>query len=314
MELRQLADQVFACEQEDRGLGWSNSGFVARAGGLVVDTLYDLPLTRRMIDLYATVQPEPARRVVNTHHNGDHCWGNQLFTEATIIAHRGCAARFHDVLPERIEALRTMADPPEQVAGFQREIACFDFSGIELRPPDDVIDGDLTLDLDGLRVDVLHVGPAHTEGDLVVHIPDEGVLFAGDVFFHRCTPIGWEGSTDRWIAALERIELLDPAWVVPGHGPVCGVDGVREMREYLTYVQREAAGHWKAGRTPLDAATRIELGPYASWTDPARLAANVHRVYRECEGAQWDDPFDLGAVMADMRAFHAILDQRTHHA
>jgi cyclase len=307
MELRRLAADVYACEQEDRGLGWSNSGFVALGGGLVVDTLYDKPLTQQMIDLYASVHPEPAQRLVNTHHNGDHCWGNQLFTSATIIAHRGCAARFHDFLPSQAEAIRTMPDPPEHLAGLQAEFAPFDFSEVELRAPDEVIEGDLTLDLDGVRADILHVGPAHTEGDLVVHLPDESVLFAGDVFFHRCTPIGWEGSTDRWIEALRRIEALAPEWVVPGHGPVCGTEGVREMREYLEYVQREARSHWEAGRTPLEASTRIELGPYATWTDPARLAANVHRVYRECEGASWDDPVDASAVMADVRALHAIL-------
>jgi cyclase len=307
MELRRLTADVYACEQEDRGLGWSNSGLVARGGGLVVDTLYDKPLTQQMIGLYASVHPDPVRRLVNTHHNGDHCWGNQLFTGATIIAHRGCAERFHDFLPSQAEAIRTMPDPPEHLAGLQAEFAPFDFSEVELRAPDEVIDADVTLDLDGMRADLLHVGPAHTEGDLVVHLPDESVLFAGDVFFHRCTPIGWEGSTDRWVEALRRIEALEPQWVVPGHGPVCGTDGVREMREYLEYVQREARTHWEAGRTALDASLRIELGPYAEWTDPARLAANVHRVYRECEGASWDGPVDASAVMADVRALHAIL-------
>lgn len=307
MELRRLTADVYACEQEDRGLGWSNSGLVARGGGLVVDTLYDLPLTREMIGLYATVHPDPVRRVVNTHHNGDHCWGNQLFTDATIIGHRGCVARFHDFLPSQAEAIRTMQSPPEHLATLQRELSPFDFSGIELRAPDHVLDGDATFDLDGVPVEIRYVGPAHTEGDLVVYLPEDGVLFAGDVFFHRCTPIGWEGSTDRWIEALRTIEQLTPQWVVPGHGPVCGVEGVREMREYLEYVQREARAHWAAGLTPLDACLRIDLGPYATWTDPARLAANVHRVYRECAGAQWDDPVDAGAVMADVRALHAIL-------
>lgn len=310
MELRRLTEYVFACEQEDRGLGWSNSGFVARGGGLVVDTLYDLPLTRAMVALYATVHPDPAATVVNTHHNGDHCWGNQLFADATIIAHRGCARRFADFLPAQAEAIRTMVDPPEHLQNLQREFSVFDFSGIELTPPTKVIDEDLVLDLDGTRVDILYVGPAHTEGDLVVHVPDEGVVMAGDVFFHRCTPIGWEGSTDRWIEALRGIEAVEPEWVVPGHGPVCGVDGVRTMREYLEYVQREARAHHAAGRTPLEACTRIELGPYATWTDPARLAANVHRVYRECEGASWDAPVDAGAVMADVRALHTILHDK----
>ena len=307
MELRRLTADVYACEQEDRGLGWSNSGLLARGGGLVVDTLYDKPLTQQMIDLYASVHPEPVQRLVNTHHNGDHCWGNQLFTSATIIAHRGCAERFHGFLPAQAEAIRTMTDPPEHLQMLHDELAPFDFSEVELRPPDEVIDGDLTIDLDGVRVDLLHVGPAHTEGDLIVHLPDESVLFAGDVFFHRCTPIGWEGSTDQWINALRRIEALAPEYVVPGHGPVCGTDGVREMREYFEYVQREASSYWKAGLTPLDASTRIELGPYSTWTDPARLAANVHRVYRECAGAQWDDPVDAAAIMADVSALHAIL-------
>ena len=310
MELRRLTADVYAFEQEDRGLGWSNSGLIAIGGGMVVDTLYDLRLTSRMLARYAEVHPEPARRLVNTHHNGDHCWGNQLLPEATIIAHRGCARRFHDFAPAQAEAIRTMVDPPEHLVALQHEFSPFDFSGIELRGPDEIIDDDVTIDLGGMPVELLYVGPAHTEGDLVVHVPHAGVVFAGDVFFHRCTPIGWEGSTDRWIDALRRIEALEPETVVPGHGPVCGVEGVRSMREYLEYVQREASDHWKAGRTPLDATLRIELGPYASWTDPARLAANVHRVYRECAGASWDDTVDAAAVMADVRAFDAVLATR----
>ena len=94
MELTQIADDVYACTQPDTGLGASNSGLVDRGGGLVVDSLYDLPRTRRMIELYATVAADPARRLVNTHHNGDHCWGNQLFPQAEIIGHRLCAANF----------------------------------------------------------------------------------------------------------------------------------------------------------------------------------------------------------------------------
>jgi glyoxylase-like metal-dependent hydrolase (beta-lactamase superfamily II) len=173
-----------------------------------------------------------------------------------------------------------------------------------------VIDGDVTLDLDGTRVDLLYVGPAHTEGDVVVHVPDDGVVLTGDVLFHRCTPIGWEGSTGRWIAALARIEALAPEWVVPGHGPVCGVDGVREMREYLEYVQREASAAYDAGVTPFDACARIELGPYARWNEPFRLAANVHRVYRERAGSAWDDQGDTGAVMADLRALRVLFSER----
>jgi cyclase len=303
MELKRLTADVYACEQPDLGLGWSNSGFVARGGGLVVDTLYDVALTARMLELYASVHPERPSRLVNTHHNGDHCWGNQLLRDAEIIAHRGCAERFAHFTPAQAEAIRTLTDPPEHLADLVREFSPFGFADVELTPPNRVIDGDLTLDLDGVAADVRYVGPAHTEGDVIVHLPEQGVVFAGDVFFHRCTPIGWEGSTQRWIDALALIESWEPEHVVPGHGPVCGVEGVRDMREYLEYVRREAQVHYEAGRSALEASRRIELGRYAGWNEPFRLPATVHRCYRELEGAQWSDPIDAASVMADVRTF-----------
>src|SRR5947208_625595 len=110
MQLEQLAPSVYACLQEDRGLGWSNSGLVSRGGGLVVDTFWDLPHTRELVATYARVARDPVRRVVNTHHNGDHCWGNQLFTGAEIIGHAACAAAFgRDAAPAMLERMKALA-------------------------------------------------------------------------------------------------------------------------------------------------------------------------------------------------------------
>jgi glyoxylase-like metal-dependent hydrolase (beta-lactamase superfamily II) len=297
--LVRLGDGAWAWLQEDKGLGWSNSGLVTGAGGLVVDTLYDLPLTRRMLDAYAEVHPDPPARLVNTHHNGDHCWGNQLLAGAEIIAHRGCAERFLEVTPERMAAIAAMPDPPEHLEHLVAAIGAFDFSGIELTPPTTVIDGDVVLDLDGRPVERLYVGPAHTEGDVVVHLPADGVLYCGDVLFHRCTPVGWEGDFATWIAALERMAALEPEHVVPGHGPLCGVDGLLELRDYLVHVVEESRVHHAAGRTPLEAAMRIELGRWAEWNEPERLAVVVHRAYKELDGGAWDEPFDRAAATLD---------------
>src|SRR5262245_60996019 len=118
MELREIGNGVYTCLQEDRGLGTSNSGLLARGGGLVVDTFWDLPHTRAMIETYAKVWTAPVRRVVNTHHNGDHCWGNQLFPDAEVIGHRRCAAAFGRERPEVMQMLRDAAggDDPELAA------------------------------------------------------------------------------------------------------------------------------------------------------------------------------------------------------
>ncbi len=296
----QLSRHVHAGEQRRSGTGWSNSGLVASGDGLVVDTLYDLHLTRQLAALYAEVQPTAPAQVVNTHHNGDHCWGNEVFAGAEIIAHKGCAERFAAFTPAAAVALQRRPDPPAHLRELCEEWAPFDFDGITLTPPTRVIDGDATLDVGGVRVDLLHVGPAHTEGDLVVWVPEEGVVLMGDVLFHQCTPIGWEGSTEQWIAALARVEELAPEHVVPGHGPVCGIDGVAAARRYLVDVQAAARDGWERGVTVLECCAGIDPGPWAMWDEPWRLAANVHRVYRECDGAGWDDPFDTVAVMSDV--------------
>jgi cyclase len=309
MELRAIASDVYACLQPDRGLGWSNSGLINRGGGLVVDTFWDLPHTRELIREYARVCTQPAARVFNTHHNGDHCWGNQLFPEAEIIGHRLCAASFGKERPESMQAVKRFAESSDAaLASFARDLEAYDFSGIELTPPTMLFDERLVLDLDGLEVQLLYVGPAHTAGDAIAYLPARRVLFTGDVLFRLCTPIGWEGTFANWTAALDRITALAPEVIVPGHGPLCGVEGPREMRAYLDYVRGEATRWFAAGVPVIEAAKRIDLGPYAGWTEPERLVFNVARAYRECRGEAYDAPIDMGEL------FRGMYELRAHRA
>ena len=89
-------------------------------------------------------------------------------------------------------------------AEFAKRLADWDFTGVELRPPTRLVDDRLTLDVGGLRVDLIYVGPAHTQGDLLVHLPEQRIVFTGDVLFRLCTPIGWEGTFQRWGEALDK--------------------------------------------------------------------------------------------------------------
>jgi cyclase len=301
MDLVELAPSVYACLQEDRGLGYSNSGLVDAGGGLVVDTFWDLPHTRALIDTYARVWRAPAGRVVNTHRNGDHCWGNQLFGGAEIIGHRLCAEQFGVESPQLMKALRGAAGSSNPAtAHLAAELAEWDFDGIELHPPTTLVDDRLELDLDGVAVQLLWVGPAHTAGDLLVHLPRERVVFTGDVLFRLCTPIGWEGTHAQWERALDAIVALDPAVIVPGHGPLCGVEGPREMKAYLQYVSGEAQRAFADGLPALEAAKRIDPGPYARWTQPERMLFTVERAYRELRGEPWNAPIDVAGLFAGM--------------
>jgi glyoxylase-like metal-dependent hydrolase (beta-lactamase superfamily II) len=301
MELTEIGKDVWTCLQEDRGLGYSNSGLIARGGGLVVDTFWDLSHTRDLIAQYARVLSAPARRVVNTHYNGDHCWGNQLFTGAEIIGHRKCPDGMRHESPQVMSMLKGAADGPDPAfASFGRLLAEWDFDGIALTPPTTLFDDRLVLDLDGLEVRLEYVGPAHTSADVIVHVPSARVVFTGDVLFRKCTPIGWDGTYAQWVAALDRIVALEPEVVVPGHGPLSGVEGPQEMKAYLLYVRRESERFFAEGLTALEAAKRIDPGPYASWTEPDRILFNVDRAYRELRGEPWDAPIDAGTLFRGM--------------
>jgi len=305
MKLEEIAPHVFACLQQEPGLGFSNSGLIDRGGGLVVDTFWDLPHTREMIDTYAAVWAAPPRRVVNTHYNGDHCWGNQLFPDADLIGHRRCAESFSKENPATLQALKSMdvAGRPG-LAGLQRALEPWDFSGIELKPPSVLFDDRLEVDLDGSPVELVYVGPAHTDSDVIVHFPERRIVFAGDIVFRLCSPIGWEGTYDRWIAALDYVISLDPDVVVPGHGPLCGVEGPREMKAYLQYVREESKSFFQAGLSIAEAARRIDLGPYEVWDGPERVFFNVERAYRELRGDPPDAPVDANFLFAGAAQLH----------
>ncbi len=195
------------------------------------------------------------------------------------------------------------------MAALAKALSVWDFEGIELRPPTTLIEDRLELDLGGIVVNLIHVGPAHTADDVIAYLPERRIVFTGDVLFRLCTPIGWDGTFDGWISALDRIISLDPEVVVPGHGPLCGVEGLREMKAYLEYVRQESRRHFDAGLSTLEAAKKVDLGPYANWTEPERILFSVERAYREFRGEPFDSPIDAVSIfrgMHELRGHHRI--------
>ncbi|UCD58051.1 MAG: MBL fold metallo-hydrolase [Candidatus Hydrogenedentota bacterium] len=303
--LVKLWDRAYAYLQKDEGLGWSNAGMIRGKGGsLLIDTLFDLSLTQKMLDQIARKIGKPIRWVVNTHHNGDHCWGNQLVADAEIIGHRLFPQEMMKTSPELTETIKKAPAEVPGVAMLQEAMEPFDFSGIKLTPPTRLFDERLTLEIDDREVQLIHVGPAHTSTDVIVFFPEERILYAGDIIFRLCTPIGWEGTFDNWIAALNRIVEFDPRRIVPGHGPLCGTEGAIEMREYLQYVYKEAKECFDREMSIADAAKKIDLGPYAGWTEPERIVFNIARAYREFRGEPHDTPVDfmeMAGLMAEIK-------------
>jgi glyoxylase-like metal-dependent hydrolase (beta-lactamase superfamily II) len=311
VKLQQVSESCYAVLNGNGRACEANSGLVNLGGGAVIDTQADLLHARRMIELFGSVQPGTPRYVINTSEGGDHVSGNQLFELAEIIAHRAVPDRMKQAAdPSRWQDLLDGAGgsvprPPGAVRPgvlamgeqLRRE---YDFHGIEPTPPTVLFDERHVLDLDGTEVHLVHVGPCHHVGDTIVHVPGEGVVFAGDAVFRRCAPMGWSGSYGKWLQCLDLIVWLDPEVIVPGHGPVCGIEGAMELKAYLEYVHDESRRCFDLGRSALDAAKEIDLGPYREWRCPARLFANVESAYRDIRNEAADSRPALESTLDSM--------------
>ena len=306
--VQDLGTGCYAYLQPDGTWGWSNSGLVTdQSESLLVDTLFDLKCTREMLAGFraATKAAERIGTLVNTHSNGDHTFGNQLVAGAEIVASRACAEEMRQRPPEQLAAMMRHWQQLGPGAAFFHEVmgTRFDFEGIALTLPTRTFERALTLKVGGKEVRLVEVGPAHTGGDVIVHVPQDRTVFTGDILFVGGHPVLWAGPVGNWIKACDLILSWDVETVVPGHGPITDKTGVRAMKQYLDYIRDEAKRRFDAGMGYEEAARDISLEPFAGWTDPERILVNVHALYREFRRDA--TPPDAMALFAAMGRYHA---------
>jgi len=304
--LHDLGNGTWAYLQPDGSWGWSNAGLVVDGeASLLVDTLFDEHLTGEMLNTMkdATgIGGSEVTTLVNTHANGDHCYGNGLCTQAEIIASQASAREMDEVPPEMLaQFIAAAPDMGDLGDYFLHCFGAFDFNGIHMRKPTRTFSGEIDIPVGDRTVRLIEVGPAHTGGDVLAWVPDEQVIYTGDILFIDGTPIMWAGPVSNWIRACNRIIELAPAAIVPGHGPLTDTAGVRAMRDYLVYIDAEARKRYDAGMSPRDAAFDIALGDYSAWGDAERIGVNVHTLYRQYSGRSTGaDTATLFGLMAEL--------------
>ncbi len=281
--LHEVGDGCFAWLEPDGSWGWSNAGLVTGDGASVlVDTLFDVPLTRNMLDgMKSVTSTKPITTVFNTHSNGDHWFGNQLLKDREIITSSAANREMPEAGPERLIALRELPGP---TGDFAREIfAPFDWSDFEATLPTRTFDGRLDLNIGGTEVQLHELGPAHTGGDTIAWVPSTRTLYTGDLLFIGGTPIIWAGPLSNWVAACDFMLDLEPEFVVPGHGPVTDTSGIHAVRDYLTYVDTETRKRFEAGMSVEEAIASFDLGEFGGLAEHGRIAQNILSVWYELD-------------------------------
>lgn len=286
----EVSENIYAYIQPDGSWWINNTGFlVGRRGVVSVDACSTERRTRDYLGTIAGLTDQPVRTLINTHHHGDHTFGNYLFAGATIVAHDRARQAMLDWGQPRSAPIWTDVD----------------WGHIELEPPFLTYEDEVRVYIDEMPCHVRYLGtPAHTTNDSVVWVPERRLLFSGDVLFNGGTPFLLQGSLSGALLALQAIRDLEPVTIVPGHGEVCGVEVVDQVESYLRFVQALALDGHKAKLSPLEVARGTDLGEFSDWLDSERIVGNLHRAYAELDGHEPGASLDFAAALNDMVAYN----------
>jgi len=296
--LSDLGNNIYCYLQPDGGWGWSNAGLIVDGDeSLIVDTLFDEKLTQEMLESMKKAEPLGMKNIhalINTHSNGDHCNGNSCVETKEIICSQATLEEMSHESPEMMAALIKQA--PEMGALGKYFLDCFgsfNFEGVTKKLPNTTFSGQTQRQVGDKLVELIEVGPAHTNGDVLVHVPSDKVVFTGDILFIEGHPILWAGPVRNWIKACDRIIAMEVDFVVPGHGPVTDNRGVRAVRDYLVYIDAESRKRFESGMSAIEAAKDIDLNLFSGWGDAERIAVNVNSLYREYRGEEQREEITL---------------------
>ena len=280
--VRSLAPGVYAVLGDTgRGSeGRANAGFVVTGDGVVViDALASPAQGEQLIRAIRSVTGEPIRWLVLTHHHPDHHFGAIALRRAgaRVIAHPDVATGVDEQGREAAESAWTLVVGKDQMAGFAYADA-----------PDRAVVAADTLRLGRQTIVVAHPwhGAAHTVGDLIVWLPADRILFAGDLLIEDGVTMVVDGSSKGLLAALDALSALSPGVVVPGHGAIPAEPAalIARTRAYMVGLRTAMRGAIERHRSlshALDSLPPADEGRPVSLH--SRLRRNANRVYLEVE-------------------------------
>lgn len=310
------------------GWGETNIGLVAGAGAsLLIDTPWDRPLTRAMLDALAPATDRaPVATVFHTHPDPDHWWGNSEVPGAEVLAAAAAAQAMRDEpTPGRLAGLRRASQVGARIprrAGLGARyvagvLAPFAFDDVHPRLPERTFTERRVETVGGTTVELIEIGAAHTVSDSIVLVPDARVAYTGDLLFAGVTPVMWHGPVDQWLAALDRLIALDADVFIPGHGAISTRLELRALHSYWAWLKHAVHEHAAAGHGTLETAKLLtatrEYHAFRAWECPERLYVNVATIERELagEGPLPTDPLTRARVFDGVaRLSHHVRHQQ----
>jgi phosphoglycerate dehydrogenase-like enzyme/glyoxylase-like metal-dependent hydrolase (beta-lactamase superfamily II) len=239
-----------------------------------------------VIEAVKKTTDKPIRYVFDTHHHGDHAYGNAVFAKAGagVIAQANCARLL------RINGPKEFADAGKPPNGRP------DVAASSLKVPNVIFDDKLVLDDGKQRIEFLFLGHAHTAGDAVAYLPKHKILCTGDACVNGAFNFMGHSDSASWIRALEKMQQLDVKVVCPGHGPVTTRDVIEKQKRYFVELRDYVKKGIEAKKSADELAKNVDFPWYKAWTGVQPTGPNVKFVYDELTGRTmpWDLVEDFG--------------------
>lgn len=315
----EVAPQIYAAispaqdmDITDAGLmdNFSNAGIILHGEGLVCDTCFDVPHAEELLEFCKKQTGRGPKYVVNTHGHWDHFWGNQVFGGASLMGHvdilKDCTASGKKAVPlfkviYRFKGLRKILS--KVMAGqfkgylsegkpFQMVIELtekdFDLTGVVPTPPTVLFEGKTTLELGGCKVELIPLGAVHSASDTVVWLPEEKVLFAGDIFADCSLPASLSAAR-RWLKVLDYIlDELCPVAIIPGHGEVYDQARAQSQRDYFRALVKQFEANYTDTITQEELLGKMDLTQYIDHRPRFAWIMSVKNMFSEARKKKQD--------------------------
>jgi len=266
----EVANNAYAFIQDNCA---TNSGFIiSEERVMVIDSLMTPSLAGQVRSAIRNITKSPIRYLINTHFHGDHVFGNQYFQPAPIIAHHNCRTE----LSEKFDA--------SMARYMQRTELIPELEQIQMTLPDVTFDDTMTIMLGDREIQLKYHGRAHSNSDITIYLPEDKLLYIGDLAVHKTLPAFPDGHITKWVDVMSHVSKIDANTIVPGHGPVGGRAEFEESKALLELLNTEIKRGFDQGLSEEDTAKQVNVSDFSSFMNHDRIGLITSMAYQAYNG------------------------------
>ncbi|WP_455222583.1 MBL fold metallo-hydrolase [Kaarinaea lacus] len=282
-DIVKINDQVYALlgpvgipSKENRGYMVNSTLIIGNKGAILIDTGFTNEIGQHLKETIESITDKPVTHIINTHHHGDHVLGNTEFKDAEIISTNKCKELVEKTGYEWIQIVESMTG--------------YSFPKTKPVPASTVYSENTrtTVKLQGVKLDLWVPNGSHTPGDMMVYLPGDKILIAGDILVHTMIPSFRDAHIKAWIDTLEDIGKMDINNIIPGHGPLMSIKEVKIMHKRMADLYAAVEAGYEKGLMDSEIRKTMDLHEWEKMTNFKELMGmNINRAYLEVEAASF---------------------------